>query len=66
MPGYDDVNFRVVIIRAIPMPRKISATTTKPIPRHRANSGPTDDTFLQCGHLARALLSVLKMKVSWQ
>ena len=29
-----------------------------------ANSGPTLETFLQCGHLARALLRVLKRKVS--
>lgn len=48
------------------MPKKTRAKTTNTIPRHRANSGPTDETFLQCGHLARALLRVLKMKVSWQ
>merc|ERR1712025_489940 len=31
-----------------------------------ANSGPTLETFLQCGHLARALFSVLNKNVSWQ
>ena len=29
------------------------------IPRPLAKSGPTEDTFRQCGHRARALLSVL-------
>jgi len=52
----------------IPIPM---ASTTSPkirniMDRVRANSGPTLETFLQCGHLARALFSVLKRKVSWQ
>lgn len=31
-----------------------------------ANSGPTEDTLRQCGHLANAFCNILKRNVSWQ
>lgn len=34
----------------------------KRMPRPLAKSGPTEDTFLQCGHRARAFVSVLNCK----
>lgn len=33
------------------------------MPRLRVNSGPTDDTLRQCGHLAKALCKVLNCKI---
>lgn len=48
------------------MIRKTIPRAKNNIPLPRANSGPTDDTLRQCGHLARALFNVLNKNVSAQ
>lgn len=53
----------VAIVTPRPIIRKIIARAKNKIPLPRANSGPTDDTLRQCGHLARALFSVLNWKI---
>jgi len=35
-------------------------------PRFLLKSPPTEEIFRQCGHLAKALFSVLNKKLSWQ
>lgn len=42
-----------------PINRKTIPRAKNKMPLPRANSGPTDDTLRQCGHLAKALFSVL-------
>jgi hypothetical protein len=48
------------------MAKKMTKTIMKTVPRVRANSGPTVDSFLQKGHLANWLLRVLKRNESSQ
>lgn len=46
------------------IPSTTSPKMRKMMERVLANSGPTLETFLQCGQRASALLRVLKRKVS--
>lgn len=45
---------------------EINPNTRKNVARPRANSGPTDETFLQRGHLANAFVKVLNRNSSEQ
>lgn len=49
-------------VTQMPTIKKTIANAKNRKPRLRANSGPTDDTLRQCGHLANALFSVLNFK----
>lgn len=49
----------VAIVTPRPIIRKTIPRAKNKMPLPRANSGPTDDTLRQCGHLAKALFSVL-------
>jgi hypothetical protein len=54
----------IVLVYVVQINAMVSATNRIPIARYTllrffANSTPTDETFLQCGHLARAFVNVL-------
>lgn len=55
----NQVTLRPLTVTPTPRATKISPTMAKRMPRPLAKSGPTEDTFLQCGHRARAFVSVL-------
>lgn len=52
----------VVQVTTIPMIKNKIPNAKNRMPRLRVNSGPTDDTLRQCGHLAKALCKVLNCK----
>jgi len=64
MPPFCAAMGSVPTVIPIPIPSTTSPKIRKMMERVLANSGPTLETFLQWGHLARALLRVLNRKVS--
>ena len=53
-------------VTPIPIAKNVAVRIKKIIPRLLANSRPTEETFVQCGHLASDLFSILKENVCMQ
>lgn len=58
----NDKDLKYLTVTTTPIIKQIIPRIMNKIPRPRAKSGPTDDTFRQCGHRARALFSVLNCR----